>query len=147
MNSSLAKTSPFIDIKINSDELYLPALLFTDKKPRTLTKQDIVSIEAKWNYNYDTIDDSIGRTTKRSHLISLVFNTTKGQSIALSHWSVDSEALVYSLLKYQYPVSLDRTSEMVYPFKRHIGLMVGLFIVIVIINASNLPNLISSFNS
>ncbi|KPH94986.1 hypothetical protein AMS58_08675 [Pseudoalteromonas porphyrae] len=146
-NYYLVKTSPFIDIKINSDELYLPALLFTDKKPRTLTKQDIISIEAKWNYNYYTIDDSIGRTTKRSHLISLVFNTTKGQSIALSHWSVDSEVLVYSLLKYQYPVSLDRTSEMVYPFKRHIGLMVGLFIVIVIINASNLPNLISSFNS
>tara|TARA_B100001059_G_C17838515_1_gene590123 strand:- start:6405 stop:7583 length:1179 start_codon:yes stop_codon:yes gene_type:complete len=141
------KTAPLSSIIVNDDELYLPALLFNDKTPRTLTKQDIISIEAKWNYNYDSIDDSIGRTTKRSHLISLVFNTTKGQSISLTHWSVDSEALVYSLLKNQYPVSLDRTSEMVYPFKRHVGLMVGLFIVIVIINASNLPNFISSFNS
>ncbi|MDC3211238.1 hypothetical protein NQU47_01565 [Pseudoalteromonas distincta] len=141
------KTAPLSSIIINDDELFLPALLFTDKTPRTLTKQDIISIKAKWNYNYDSIENSVGKTSKKSHLISLVFNTTKGQSIPLSHWSVDSEALVYSLLKYQYPVSLDRTSEMVYPFKRHVGLMVGLFIVIVIINASNLPNLISSFNS
>lgn len=141
------KTAPLSSIIINDDELYLPALLFTDKKPRTLSKQNIINIKAKWNYNYDSIENSVGRTSKRSHLISLIFDTTKGQSISLSHWSVDSEALVYSLLKYQYPVSLDRTSEMVYPFKRHVGLMVGLFIVIVIINASNLPNLISSLNS
>jgi hypothetical protein len=79
--------------------------------------------------------------------MTLLAELQKGQSISLTHWSVDSEALVYSLLKYQYPVSLDRASEMVYPFKRHVGLMVGLFIVIVIINASNLSNLISSFNS
>ena len=141
------KTAPLSSIIVNDDELYLPALLFNDKTPRTLSKQDIISIKAKWNYNYDSIENSIGRTSKRSHLISLVFDTTKGQSISLSHWSVDSQALVYSLLKYQYPVSLDRTNQMVYPFKRHVGLMVGLFIVIVIINASNLPNFISSFNA
>ncbi|WP_024599092.1 hypothetical protein [Pseudoalteromonas sp. TAE56] len=131
------RTAPLSSIIINNDELFLPALLFTDKTPRTLTKQDIISIKAKWNYNYDSVENSVGRTSKRSHSISLVFDTTKGQSIPLSHWSIDSKALVYSLLKYQYPVSLDRTSEMVYPFKRHVGLMVGLFIVIVIINASN----------
>jgi len=135
------KAAPLSSIIVNGDELYLPALLFTDKTPRTLTKQDIISIEAKWNYNYDSIDDSIGRTTKRSHLISLVFNTTKGQSISLTHWSVDSEALVYSLLKYQYPVSLDRASQMVYPFKRHVGLFVFLFILIILV--MNLEKVIS----
>lgn len=135
------KAAPLSSIIVNDDELYLPALLFNDKTPRTLTKQDIISIEAKWNYNYDSIDDSIGRTTKRSHLISLVFNTTKGQSISLTHWSVDSEALVYSLLKYQYPVSLDRTSQMVYPFKRHVGLFVFLFILIILV--MNLEKVIS----
>ncbi|KAA1155210.1 hypothetical protein EU510_03650 [Pseudoalteromonas sp. FUC4] len=135
------KTAPLSSIIIDDDELYLPALLFTDKTPRTLTKQDIISIEAKWNYDYDSVEGSIGRTTKRSHLISLVFNTTKGQSIPLSHWSVDSKTLVFSLLKYKYPVSLDRTSQMVYPFKLHIGLLVCLFTLIIL--AIALPKVIS----
>ncbi|MBB1401861.1 hypothetical protein [Pseudoalteromonas sp. SG45-1] len=136
------KTAPLSSIIINDDELYLPALLFTDQKPRTLTKQDIISIEAKWNYDYDSVEGAIGRTTKRSHLISLVFNTTKGQSIPLSHWSVDSKTLVFSLLKYKYPVSLDRTSQMVYPFKLHVGLFVFLFILIILV--MSLPKIIST---
>ena len=136
------KTAPLSSIIIDDDELYLPALLFTDKTPRTLTKQDIISIEAKWNYDYDSVEGSIGRTTKRSHLISLVFNTTKGQSIPLSHWSVDSKTLVFSLLKYKYPVSLDRTSQMVYPFKLHVGLFVFLFILIILV--MSLPKVIST---
>ncbi|MEL0605528.1 hypothetical protein [Pseudoalteromonas undina] len=126
------KTAPLSSIIVNDDELYLPALLFTDKTPRTLTKQDIISIEAKWNYDYDSVEGS-ARKTKRSHLISLVFNTTKGQSIPLSHWSVDSKTLVFSLLKYKYPVSLDRTSQMVYPLKLHVGLFVFLFILIILV--------------
>ncbi|MBB1350128.1 MULTISPECIES: hypothetical protein [unclassified Pseudoalteromonas] len=136
------KTAPLSSIIINDDELYLPALLFTDQKPRTLTKQDIISIEAKWNYDYDSVEGAIGRTTKRSHLISLVFSTTKGQSIPLSHWSVDSKTLVFSLLKYKYPVSLDRTSQMVYPFKLHVGLFVFLFILIILV--MSLPKIIST---
>ncbi|MBB1305921.1 hypothetical protein [Pseudoalteromonas sp. SR43-5] len=136
------KIAPLSSIIINDDELYLPALLFTDQKPRTLTKQDIISIEAKWNYDYDSVEGAIGRTTKRSHLISLVFNTTKGQSIPLSHWSVDSKTLVFSLLKYKYPVSLDRTSQMVYPFKLHVGLFVFLFILIILV--MSLPKIIST---
>ncbi|MEM5513963.1 hypothetical protein WNY79_13800 [Pseudoalteromonas sp. AS84] len=135
------KTAPLSSIIIDDDELYLPALLFTDKTPRTLTKQDIISIEAKWNYDYDSVEGTIGRTSKRSHLISLVFNTTKGQSIPLSHWSVDSKTLVFSLLKYKYPVSLDRTSQMVYPFKLHVGLFVFMFILIIL--AMSLPKVIS----
>ncbi|KPZ58868.1 hypothetical protein AN391_01550 [Pseudoalteromonas sp. P1-13-1a] len=126
------KTAPLSSILVNDNELYLPALLFTDKTPRTLTKQDIISIEAKWNYDYDSVEGS-ARKTKRSHLISLVFNTTKGQSIPLSHWSVDSKTLVFSLLKYKYPVSLDRTSQMVYPLKLHVGLFVFLFILIILV--------------
>lgn len=126
------KTAPLSSIIVNDDELYLPALLFNDKTPRTLTKQDIISIEAKWNYNYDSVEGS-ARKTKRSYLISLVFNTTKGQSISLTHWSVDSEALVFSLLKHKYPVSLDRTSQMVYPLKLHVGLFVFLFILIILV--------------
>ncbi|CAM2797364.1 hypothetical protein PAT01_03420 [Pseudoalteromonas atlantica] len=126
------KTAPLSSIIVNDNELYLPALLFTDKTPRTLTKQDIISIEAKWNYNYDSVEGS-ARKTKRSYLISLVFNTTKGQSISLTHWSVDSEALVFSLLKHKYPVSLDRTSQMVYPFELHVGLFVLLFILIILV--------------
>ncbi|KHM46338.1 hypothetical protein PL71_12300 [Pseudoalteromonas distincta] len=136
------KTAPLSSIIIDDDELYLPALLFTDKTPRTLTKQDIISIEAKWNYDHDSVEGSIGRTSKRSHLISLVFNTTKGQSIPLSHWSVDSKTLVFSLLKYKYPVSLDRTSQMVYPFKLHVGLFVFLFILIILV--MSLPKIIST---
>lgn len=134
------KAAPLSSIIVNGDELYLPALLFTDKTPRTLTKQDIISIEAKWNYDYESVEGS-AKKTKSSYLISLVFNTTKGQSISLTHWSVDSEALVYSLLKYQYPVSLDRASEMVYPFKRHVGLFVFLFILIILV--MNLEKVIS----
>ena len=126
------KTAPLSSIIVNDNELYLPALLFTDKTPRTLTKQDIISIEAKWNYNYDSVEGS-ARKTKRSYLISLVFNTTKGQSISLTHWSVDSEALVFSLLKHKYPVSLDRTSQMVYPLELHVGLFVFLFILIILV--------------
>ncbi len=126
------KTAPLSSIIVNDNELYLPALLFTDKTTRTLTKQDIISIEAKWNYNYDSVEGS-ARKTKRSYLISLVFNTTKGQSISLTHWSVDSEALVFSLLKHKYPVSLDRTSQMVYPLELHVGLFVFLFILIILV--------------
>ncbi|WP_024611825.1 hypothetical protein [Pseudoalteromonas sp. TB64] len=139
------KAAPLSSIIINDYELYLPALLFTDKTPRTLTRQEITSIDAAWNYNYESIEGSIGGATKSSHLISLVFKTTKGQSIPLSHWSVDSKALVFSLLKHKYPVSLDRTTQMVYPIKKHVGLVLGLFIVI--INVINLPNYISLFNS
>ena len=135
------KTAPLSSIIINNNELYLPALLFTDKTPRTLTKQEIISIEAKWNYDYNSVEGSIGRKTKRPYLISLVFNTTKGQSIALSHYSVDTKALVFSLLKYKYPVSLDRTSQMVYPIKLHMGLFVLLFILIIL--ATALPKVIS----
>ncbi|MBH0020535.1 hypothetical protein I6F40_09300 [Pseudoalteromonas sp. SWXJ133] len=135
------KTAPLSSIIVNDDELYLPALLFTDKTPRILTKQDIISIEAKWNYDYNSVEGSIGRKTKRPYLISLVFNTTKGQSIALSHYSVDTKALVFSLLKYKYPVSLDRTSQMVYPIKLHMGLFVLLFILIIL--ATALPKVIS----
>tara|TARA_Y100000766_G_scaffold129002_1_gene110873 strand:+ start:5554 stop:6714 length:1161 start_codon:yes stop_codon:yes gene_type:complete len=126
------KTAPLSSIIVNDNELYLPALLFTDKTPRTLTKQDIISIEAKWNYNYDSVEGS-ARKTKRSYLISLVFNTTKEQSISLTHWSVDSEALVFSLLKHKYPVSLDRTSQVVYPLELHVGLFVFLFILIILV--------------
>ena len=61
------KTAPLSSIIINDDELYLPALLFTDKTPRTLTKQDIISIEAKWNYNYDSIDDSLLAELQKGH--------------------------------------------------------------------------------
>ncbi|CAM2768808.1 Bacterial membrane flanked domain protein [Pseudoalteromonas distincta] len=134
------KTAPLSSIIINDDELFLPALLFTDKTPRTLTKQEIISIEAKWNYDYKSVEGS-ARKTKRSYLISLVFNTSKGQSISLTHWSVDSEELVFSLLKHKYPVSIDRTSQMVYPFKRHVGLFVCLFILIIL--ATALPKVIS----
>lgn len=134
------KTAPLSSIIINDDELYLPALLFTDKTPRTLTKQDIISIEAKWNYDYESVEGS-AKKTKRSYLISLVFNTTKGQSISLTHWSVDSEKLVFSLLKHKYPVSLDRTSQMVYPLELHVGLFVFLFILIILV--MNLEKVIS----
>ena len=134
------KTAPLSSIIINDDELYLPALLFTDKTPRTLTKQDIISIEAKWNYDYESVEGS-AKKTKRSYLISLVFNTTKGQSISLTHWSVDSEKLVFSLLKHKYPVSLDRTSQMVFPFELHVGLFVLLFILIILV--MNLEKVIS----
>lgn len=144
-NYYFIKSSPLSSITINDEELYLPALLFTDQKPRTLTKQDIVSIDAQWNYDYQSIEGSIGRTTKRSHLISLAFNTTKGKSIPLSHISVDGKALIFSLLKHQYPVSLNRTNQMVHPIKRHVGLLVIFFIVV--INVMNLPNYISFFNS
>lgn len=135
------KTAPLSSIIIDDDELYLPALLFTDKTPRTLTKQDIISIEAKWNYDYASVEGSVGSTTKRSYLISLVFKTTKGQSIPLSHWSADSKTLVFSLLKYKYPVSLNRTTQMVYPFKLHVGLFVFMFILIIL--AMSLPKVIS----
>ena len=54
-------------------------------------------------------------------------------SISLTHWSVDSEALVFSLLKHKYPVSLDRTSQMVYPLELHVGLFVFLFILIILV--------------
>ena len=54
----------------------------------------------------------------------------------------DAKTLVFSLLKYKYPVSLDRTSQMVYPFKLHVGLFVFLFILIILV--MSLPKIIST---
>ena len=131
-NYYVIPTSPIDEITIDDKELYLPAMLFTDKKPRTVNKQDIISIDSIWNYNLKANDELIGSTMKRSHLISVAFNTSKGNTIEIPHWSVDSEGLVFSLLKHHYTVSLNKTTKMVYPFKVHVSVFLLLFISMLI---------------
>lgn len=131
-NYYVIPTSPIDEITIDDRELHLPASLFTDKKPRTVNKQDIISIDSIWNYNLKANDELIGSTMKRSHLISVAFNTSKGNTIEIPHWSVDSERLVFSLLKHHYTVSLNKTTKMVYPFKVHVSVFLLLFISMLI---------------
>lgn len=121
-------TSPLSAITVSPDKLYLPALLFNDRKAREVTKKDLDSINANWNHNHTSINNQIVSTSAKAYVLSIVFNTKQQVTIPTTNFSIDGEALLYSLLKYGYPVTLNKTSKAVYPIKKHIFIMLILFI-------------------
>ncbi|KZY42189.1 hypothetical protein A3733_20605 [Pseudoalteromonas shioyasakiensis] len=113
--------SPLCEIKINKEEVYLPALLFDDRKARTLKREDLLNVEAVWNFTrtksgYDINDPQ----PRRAYLFSVIFKTRYGDSIPLNDWSLEHPELFKTLVEYDYPVTMIRTAKRGSPITVHI---------------------------
>ncbi|QFU05000.1 hypothetical protein FIU82_08220 [Pseudoalteromonas sp. THAF3] len=129
--------SPQSDIVVDEQYLQLPALLFTDKKARKVAKEQVRTIEARWNY-YVVDSYSIGwsrRKIKRPHVVSLTFITDEGPTIAVSNMAINGQALLLALTHKNYPVSLERSTKQALPMLFHIRIAVLLGVVGIIISS------------
>lgn len=112
--------SPLCEIKINQEQIYLPALLFDDRKARTLEREDLLNVEAVWNFTrsktgYDINDPE----PRRAYLFSVIFKTRYGNSIPLNDWSIEHPELFKTLVEYNYPVTMIRTAKRGSPITIH----------------------------
>ncbi|QZO11362.1 hypothetical protein [Pseudoalteromonas piscicida] len=125
--------SPCNQIKVEENSLLLPALLFTDKQAREVKKDEVNDIKVHWNTFTVSDLDRLTASTRRNHIVDLVFNTEYGATVSLSGMSVEAEPLLLALTHWQYPLSIERTDKAVFPMVRHVQYGIFVFILGIIV--------------
>ncbi|MCO7200677.1 hypothetical protein [Pseudoalteromonas sp. OANN1] len=125
--------SPCNQIKVEENSLLLPALLFTDKQAREVKKDEVNDIKVHWNTFIVSDLDRLTSSTRRNHIVDLVFDTEYGATVSLSGMSVEAEPLLLALTHWQYPLSIERTDKAVFPMVRHFQYGILVFIIGIIV--------------
>ncbi|MCF2826459.1 MULTISPECIES: hypothetical protein [unclassified Pseudoalteromonas] len=125
--------SPCNQIKVEENSLLLPALLFTDKQAREVKKDEVNNIKVHWNTFTVSDLDRLTSSTRRNHIVDLVFDTEYGATVSLSGMSVEAEPLLLALTHWQYPLSIERTDKAVFPMVRHFQYGILVFIIGIIV--------------
>ncbi|QUI70857.1 hypothetical protein [Pseudoalteromonas sp. M8] len=125
--------SPGNQIKVEENSLLLPALLFTDKQAREVKKDEVNDIKVHWNTFTVSDLDRLTSSTRRNHIVDLVFDTEYGATVSLSGMSVEAEPLLLALTHWQYPLSIERTDKAVFPMVRHFQYGILVFIIGIIV--------------
>ncbi|RRS09638.1 hypothetical protein EAG18_05720 [Pseudoalteromonas sp. J010] len=125
--------SPCNEIEVEKDSLLLPALLFKDKQPRKVNKGEVKCIKAHWNTFTVSDLDRLAASTRRNHIVELVFDTEYGTTVSLSGMSVEAEPLLLALTHWQYPLSVAHTNKAVFPIVKHFQYGMLVFILGIII--------------